>query len=74
MSTSYLAGIVDRLILHAVKRLHLPRQGSPGEVREPGPKGKVSKLGPRAGRYLADSFADGRRLVARRLRRWLRSG
>ena len=63
------------LLRHLVERLRLPRMELPGEAHEPGARpGKVSKLGPRPGRYHHDALNRGRRLFARRLRRWLHTG
>ena len=76
MKTPHMATtILNDLLIRMVERLRLPRMELPGEAHEPGARpGKVSKLGPRPDRYHHDALTRGRRLFARRLRRWLRSG
>ncbi len=70
-----ISSIMIDLIHRAVERVKLPRTSPPAENPDQDRlPGRSSSLGPRPGRYHGDSVASGRRLSARRLRRWLRSG
>ena len=74
-SSHVISDIMIELLHRVVERLRLPRARPPAEAMEPDrPSDRASKLGQRPGRYHGDSVADGRRLSAKRLRRWLRSG
>ena len=76
MKTPHIISSIMIEILHRVlERLRLPRTRPPAEVTgDRPPSARASKLGHRPGRYHGDSVANGRRLSAKRLRRWLRSG
>lgn len=76
MKTSHvITSIMIELLHRVVERLSLPRSRPPAEAPEHDrPSARASRLGQRPGRYHGDSVVDGRRLSAKRLRRWLRSG